>query len=129
MRTELLSFVALLALPALALQTPAAPASTAHRVFVVDTVSQTAVTAPGLFGSVNTSTGELHTAPLVMKEMMKRCPGTIVLTTDRSTAEYVLAAQMRSSVLTNAKGDVLYMSPAIKYQNTAKDVCKYIATH
>jgi len=100
---------------------------THHTIFVVDKVIQTAE-AHNKFGGIGTSSGEHHTAPVVMAEFSKRCK-VVNFTKDRGNAEFVLETQPGSTTLTDAKGNVLYVSPAKKLKNMVKDVCKYVSEH
>jgi hypothetical protein len=98
-----------------------------HTIFVVDKVIQTAE-AHNKFGGVGASSGEHHTAPVVMAEFSKRCPA-VSFTQNRATAEFVLETQPGSTTLTDAKGNVLYVSPAKRLKNMVKDVCGYVSGH
>jgi hypothetical protein len=95
---------------------------------VVDGIVTQSSATPFL-GSVVASSSQYHVAPMVMAEIMKKCPGVITVTTSTDNVDYILSPQARGSTLTNPKGDVLYISPAFKAKNLAKDVCLYVATH
>lgn len=98
-----------------------------HTIFVVDKVIQTAE-AHNKFGGIGTSSGEHHTAPVVMAEFSKRCQ-VVSFTQNRENAEFVLETQPGSTTLTDAKGNVLYVSPARKLKNMVKDVCGYVSKY
>ena len=96
-------------------------------VFVVDKVSQTVTTHD--YGSAGKAQeGEHHSAPVVMAEFGKRCP-IVSFTQNRDSAEFILQTQSGGSTLSNAKGDVLYVSPAKTLGNMVKDVCTYVTQH
>jgi hypothetical protein len=94
------------------------------KVFVVDKVSQQAQAAN--YGNKTTSAEvEHHSAPIVMAAFQS-CTA-VTFTTDRAAADYMLQTQPGGSVLSNPKGDVLYISPARTLKNMVKDMCKYIS--
>jgi hypothetical protein len=100
---------------------------TARKVLVVDKVTQTARVQE--YGTVSKGQeAEHHSAPVVMAEFMKRCPG-VSFTENREDAEFVLKTQPGGSTLSNPKGEILYISPAKTLGNMVKDVCTYIAAH
>lgn len=103
------------------------PAPSAHTVFVLDSVIEQAE-AHNTFGGVGGTASENHLAPIVIGVISKRCPETLHFTEDRSSAEYVLKPQQGSTMLLDAKGNVLYVSPAKLMGNMAKDVCKFVST-
>ena len=107
----------------LMLQTAPAP----RVVFVVDKVLE--VGQATIYGNTATAQdGEHHTAPVVMGEFARKCPG-VAFTKNKDAAEFVLETQPGGSSLSNQKGDILYVSPAKTLKNMAKDVCGYIASH
>lgn len=98
-----------------------------RKVYVVDKVTQIAKVQD--YGtSAKAQEGEHHTAPVVMAEFMKHCPN-VAFTENRDDAEFVLKTQQGSSVLSNPRGDILYISPAKTLGNMVKDVCGYISSH
>lgn len=110
----------------LAVCSPILNAQANRKVFVVDKVTHTARIQD--YGSVSKSQeGEHHSAPVVMAEFMKRCPGVSFFTENREDAEFVLKTQQGGSTLSNPQGDILYVSPAKTLSNMVKDVCGYIA--
>ena len=111
----------------LLLQTASVAPATQRRVFVIDKVSQVG-TAQSYGGVTKAQEGEHHSAPVVMAEFSKKCP-TVVFTTDRETADLVLATQPGATSLADRKGDVLYVSPAKTLKNMTKDICGYISAH
>jgi hypothetical protein len=100
-----------------------ATSSSTHIVFVVDKVQE--VSKPDGSGVV---ASEHHTAPVVMAEFAKRCPE-VSFTKVRENADLTLETQSGASILSDAKGNVVYTSPAKSLSNMVKDVCRYIGTH
>lgn len=102
------------------------------RLFVVDKVSTTssASAGPGLFGTTqaSASTGETHTAPGVIVWISKKCPDALTITTDRATADYILATNEGASVISNPAGDIVFTSKAYTYRGLSKDVCKFMGS-
>ena len=92
---------------------------TARKVFVVDKVTYTLVSAR--------QEAEHHSAPVVMSEFMKNCPN-LSFTENQENAA-VLKSQPGSLTLSNVKGDILYISPAKTLANMVKNVCTFIAAH
>jgi len=107
-------------LPILNAQAGASKQPTARKVFVVDKVTYTHVSAG--------QEAEHHSAPVVMSEFMKDCPN-LSFTENEWDSEFVLKTQPGSSTLSNPKGDILYISPAKTLGNMIEDVCTYIAAH
>ncbi len=100
-----------------------------HTVFVVDKVTQTTEAHNAPFGgSVAASSGEHHSAPVVMAEFSKKCPA-VSFTQDQASAEFILQTQSGSTILSDPKGAVLYVSPAKNLGNMVKDVCKFVSSH
>ena len=103
--------------------------STQHTVFVVDTISQHSEAHQKFFGpGVESSTREHHSAPRILTELNKKCPS-VKLTQDRTGADFILESGSGSSMLEDAKGNVLYVSSAKLPKNQIKDVCEYMAAH
>jgi hypothetical protein len=98
-----------------------------HSVYVVDKVTAETETKMTPY-SGTAETGEHHSAPVVMGQFAKTCPS-VHFTQDRAVADLILQTQSGSSVLTDAKGNVLYVSPANTLKNMTKDVCRYISSH
>ena len=98
-----------------------------HTVYVVDKVTAEAETKTTGY-SATAQTGEHHSAPVVMGQFAKTCPA-VRFTQDRTAADLILQTQPGSSVLSDAKGTVLYVSPAKTLKNMTKDVCGYISSH
>ncbi len=66
----------------------------------------------------------------VTREVMKRCPSTLIVTDNREMADLDLRISPGSSTLFRQNGDVAYISPTrYKVSNLAKDICEYVATH
>jgi len=98
-----------------------------HTVFVVDKVTQVSEAHNAPFGgAVAASSGEHHSAPVVMAEFAKKCPA-ISFTQDQSLADFVLQTQPGGTILSDPKGAVLYVSPAKNLGNMVKDMCKFIS--
>lgn len=116
----------------LSLCTPCLAAGT-HVIFIVDkvqTVGHANASNNGIFGMSATSTSaEVHTAPGITAEFLKRCPSNITLTQDQSVAEWSLQTQQGGSMLVDKAGTVLYLSPAKTLKNMVKDVCGYLSSH
>jgi hypothetical protein len=97
-----------------------------HTIFVVDTVSQHTEAHQKLFGTgVAASSREHHSAPREIAELSKKCPAA-KLTQDRTGAEFILETGSGSSILEDAKGNVLYVSSAKLPKNQVKDICEFI---
>jgi hypothetical protein len=96
-----------------------------HIVFVVDKITQTVEAHNVPFGSA-ASAGEHHSAPVVMAEFSKKCPA-VSFTQDRSMADFVLQTQPGGTILSDPKGNVLYVSPAKNLGSMVKDVCKFVS--
>ena len=96
-----------------------------HTVYVVDKVTDQAEARAAGHSDV---IGDHHSAPVVMGQFAKTCP-TVHFTQDRAAADLILQTQRGSSVLSDAKGTVLYVSPAKTLKNMTKDVCGYISSH
>lgn len=96
-----------------------------HTVYVLDKViDQAEARAAGHTDQI----GDHHSAPVVMGQFAKTCPA-VRFTQDRTAADLILQTQPGSSVLSDAKGAVLYVSPAKNLKNMTKDVCGYISSH
>ncbi len=100
-------------------------APTHHTIFVVDKVTERAE-AHNTLGGVGASSGEHHSAPVVMSEFGKKC-SIVTFTQDRSVADYILETQPGGSTLTDSKANVLYVSPAKTLKNMVKDVCGFVS--
>ncbi|RXH57651.1 hypothetical protein GRAN_0961 [Granulicella sibirica] len=96
--------------------------------FVVDKVSAVAEEHAKPFQGIAASSGEHHTAPVVMAEFSKSCPK-VTLTQDQQASFYTLQTQPGGSILADSKGTVLYVSPAKTLKNMVKDVCRYMGSH
>jgi hypothetical protein len=101
--------------------------SSRHIVFVVDKITQTAEAHNAPFGGAVASSGEHHSAPIVMAEFSKKCP-VVSFTQDQTAADFILQTQSGGTTLADPKGNVLYVSPAKNLGNMVKDVCKFISS-
>jgi len=62
----------------------------------------------------------------VTREVMKQCPGTLIVTDNRDEADFDLRISPGSSTLFKKNGDAGYVSPAkFRIANLAKDICAY----
>jgi hypothetical protein len=119
MKTE--TIVVLLSLSA------ALSAQAPRKVFLVDKTYTTG-SATRVGSSASGSATELSFSPKIMLAFQKSCP-VVGFTQDKASAEFVLDPQVGGSILRNAKGDVLYISPARTLGNMVKDVCRFVAIH
>jgi hypothetical protein len=104
-----------------------ADAQGTRKVFLVEkTYQQGTARAYG-----NTASGEsvdISFSPKIMKAFGEKCQA-VTFTQNKDAAEFVLNPQPGGSILSSAKGDVLYISPAKTLHNMVKDVCGYVTAH
>jgi hypothetical protein len=61
----------------------------------------------------------------VTREIVKRCPTLMVVSTDRRRADYVLVIESGASNLINSDGEIVAVLEGHFPGTLAKDVCKY----
>jgi hypothetical protein len=81
-------------------------------------------------GACNGSASErtIDVSAHVGADIIRRCPNAVRLVESRDNAEFTLHISSGSSILYNAQGEEVYVSPAHWQKTVAKDVCKYLTS-
>jgi hypothetical protein len=126
--------IALVQGPSQASAQPSQTSPTAKRLYIEERIKTTTGgsvhcdTYGNCFG--HSGTNSRNVSLEVTKEVMKKCPTTLIVTDNRELADYDLRISPGSSTLYRQNGDVAYVSPTkFKVSNLAKDVCTYVEAH
>jgi hypothetical protein len=105
--------------PVRRLQVPVTP-----KLYIEPRIAESTEYVRTLFGASAYTTSR-NISQEVTANIMKRCPGTVIITTNPEAAQFTLAITSGASAILNTDGDVVTTLKAHWVGTVAKDVCTY----